>query len=145
MRVYVYTQSLSCVQLFGTPWAVAHQAPLSMEFSGKNTGWVAIPSSRGSFWPRDRTRVSCISCIGRQILYHLSHLESPKALFTPCLIIFQKPWSFLWARNKPFSALGSDSIIHFLQSLYQPTENGQEYKIVIYLNILYFGKGLNST
>ena len=24
---------LSCVQLFGTPWTVAHQAPLSMEFS----------------------------------------------------------------------------------------------------------------
>ena len=27
------TQSLSCVQLFVTPWTVAHQAPLSMEFS----------------------------------------------------------------------------------------------------------------
>ena len=25
-------QSLSCVQLFVTPWTVAHQAPLSMEF-----------------------------------------------------------------------------------------------------------------
>ena len=24
------TQSLSCVQLFATPWTVAHQAPLSM-------------------------------------------------------------------------------------------------------------------
>ena len=29
--------------------------------------WVAISYSRGSFQPRDRT---CISCIGRQILYH---------------------------------------------------------------------------
>ena len=29
--------------------------------------WVAIPFSRGSSWPRDQT---CISCIGRQILYH---------------------------------------------------------------------------
>ena len=27
------TQSLSCVQLFVTPWTVAQQAPLSMEFS----------------------------------------------------------------------------------------------------------------
>ena len=25
--------------------------------------WVAMPSSRGSSWPRDRTCVSCISCI----------------------------------------------------------------------------------
>ena len=32
--------------------------------------WVAIPSSRGSSWPRDRTCVSCISCIGRQTIYH---------------------------------------------------------------------------
>ena len=34
---YTYTcvcaQSLSCVQLFVTPWTVAHQALLSMEFS----------------------------------------------------------------------------------------------------------------
>ena len=28
----------SCVQLFVTPWTVAHQAPLSMGFSSKNTG-----------------------------------------------------------------------------------------------------------
>ena len=31
---------------------------------------VAISSSRGSFRPRDGTQVSCIFCIGRQILYH---------------------------------------------------------------------------
>ena len=35
--------------------------------------WVAISSSRGSSWPRDWT---CISCIGRWILYHLRHLRS---------------------------------------------------------------------
>ena len=34
---------------------------------------VAISFSRGSSRPRDRTHVSCISCIGRQILYYLSH------------------------------------------------------------------------
>ena len=32
--------------------------------------WVAIPYSRISSWPRDWTHVSCISCIGRWILYH---------------------------------------------------------------------------
>ena len=33
--------------------------------------WVAMPSSRRLFWPRDRTRhVSYISCIGRWALYH---------------------------------------------------------------------------
>ena len=32
--------------------------------------WVAMPSSRGSSPPRDRTHLCCIPCIGRQILYH---------------------------------------------------------------------------
>ena len=32
--------------------------------------WIAMPSSRGSSWPRDGTHVSYVSYIGRQILYH---------------------------------------------------------------------------
>ena len=50
------------------PWAVAHQAPLSIEFSRPRIlKWVAISSSRGSSQPRDWTRVSCT---GGQILDH---------------------------------------------------------------------------
>ena len=58
---------LSHVQLFATPWTVAHQAPLFMGFSGQEY-WrgVAIPFSRGSSRPRDQTQASCI---GRQTLY----------------------------------------------------------------------------
>ena len=37
--------------------------------------WVAMPSSKGSFWPRDLTRSSYSSCIGRQILYPLRTWE----------------------------------------------------------------------
>ena len=37
---------------------------------------VAVPSSRGSSWPRNRTRVSFVSCIGRWVLYHWCHLGS---------------------------------------------------------------------
>ena len=36
--------------------------------------WVAISFSKGSFWPRDHTH---ISCIGRQILYHWATREAP--------------------------------------------------------------------
>ena len=32
--------------------------------------WVAMPFSRGSFWPRDWTCVFYVSCIGKQVLYH---------------------------------------------------------------------------
>ena len=35
-------QLLSCVQLFATPWSVAHQAPLSMGFS-KQEYWSGLP------------------------------------------------------------------------------------------------------
>ena len=45
------------VWLFVTPWTVASQAPLSVhgDSPGKETVWVAMPSSR------DRTWVSCIA------------------------------------------------------------------------------------
>ena len=39
--------------------------------------WAVISPSRGSSSPRDPTQVSCISCTGRQVPYHLCHLESP--------------------------------------------------------------------
>ena len=39
-------------------------------FQARILEWVAVSYSRGSSRPRDRTCVSCISCFGRQILYH---------------------------------------------------------------------------
>ena len=41
------TKSLSHVQLFMTPWTIARLL-CPRDFPGKNTGWVAISSSRGS-------------------------------------------------------------------------------------------------
>ena len=32
--------------------------------------WVAMFSSMGPSWPRDRTRVSCVSCTGREVPHH---------------------------------------------------------------------------
>ena len=54
-----------------TPLTVGQQAPLSMGFSRPE--WAAMPSSRGSFLPRDRTQASHIA----GILYCLSHQGSP--------------------------------------------------------------------
>ena len=46
-------------------------------FQARNTGMGChFSSSRGSSPSRDLTCVSCISCIGRWILYHLLHLGS---------------------------------------------------------------------
>ena len=41
---------------------------------------IAMPSSKGSSWPRNWTRISYVSCIGRWVLYHWSHQE---ALYMP--------------------------------------------------------------
>ena len=39
---YIEVKSLSCVQLFATPWTVAYQAPLSMGFS-RQEYWSGLP------------------------------------------------------------------------------------------------------
>ena len=44
--------------------------------------WVAMPSSRGSSQPRDRTSVSYVSCIDRQVLYPQHHLGSPMLIIS---------------------------------------------------------------
>ena len=53
--------------------------------------WVAMPSSRGSFWPRDQTHFSCISCIAagfftteppRRSIYSLYSVSSLTLIFT---------------------------------------------------------------
>ena len=49
------------VPLFVSPWTVARQAPLPMEFSRTNTGVGCHFLARGSTWPRDRTHVCGIA------------------------------------------------------------------------------------
>ena len=94
-------QSLSRVWLFVTPWIVAYQAPLSMEFSRQEfwsdqkkkkkrmLEWVAISYSRRSSQPRDRGHVSCI---GRQILYHCPTWEAP----IKCFFLLLSPLESYW-------------------------------------------------
>ena len=83
--VYVCVCVLSRVWFSANPWTVALQSPLCMEFS-RQEYWSsgAISSSRGSSGLRDQTRVSCVSCIGRSVLYQLCHLGSPFILSVCC-------------------------------------------------------------
>ena len=67
-------RGFSRVLLFMTPWTAARQTPLSMAFSRQELlERVAMPSSRGSSWPRDRTHVSYIS-------YTVGRLLTPEPL-----------------------------------------------------------------
>ena len=65
---------------------VAHQAPLSMGFS-RQEYWSGLPCPPpvGSFWPRDRTRVSCLQV--DSLL--LSHWGSPHGLTIVSKTIFK--------------------------------------------------------
>ena len=84
--------SLSCLCLlpsFWVPWCQLSRVrlfidPMDCSPSGSSVHgihqariweWVAISFSRGSSWPRDQTYSCCISCIGRQILYHCATWE----------------------------------------------------------------------
>ena len=68
-------QLLSRVWLCATPWTLACLAPLSMGFPGKNSGVGCHFLLQGSSQPRDQTHVSCVSCPGRQVLYHYASQE----------------------------------------------------------------------
>ena len=58
--------------------------------------WVAMPSSRESSQPRDWTHVSYVSCIGRQVLYHQSHLGSPErgSVQFSCSVVSDSLWPY---------------------------------------------------
>ena len=93
----VKVKSLSHVRLFATPWTAAYQAPPSMGFS-KQEYWSGVPLPSllqstgsvivahgllalkhvGSPQIRDQT---CVSCIGRQILYHWATREALLFIF----------------------------------------------------------------
>ena len=62
--------------------------------------WVAISSSRGSSKPRDQTRISFISCVGRWILYHCATWEALVIVTKSCLTL-ATPWNV--ARQAPLS------------------------------------------
>ena len=69
------------IQLFVTPWTVAHQVSLSIEFSRKELlERVATLFSRGSSQPRDQPLSPVSSIFGRQILYHCATWEAPRDL-----------------------------------------------------------------
>ena len=72
--------------------------------------WVAISFSKGSFRPRDRTHVSCMSCIGRWVLYQLSHQWRP--MMYACLLsrvwVVVTPWTV--ARQVPVHGIKIEEV-----------------------------------
>ena len=94
MFYFSSVQSLSHVRLFVSPWTVCSTPGSSSQ--ARILEWVAISSSRGSSQPRDRTRISCVSYIGRQIVYHHTTWEETPEIFTDRI---------LWETNNTMNLL----------------------------------------
>ena len=94
-----HTHMLRCSQLSYTmdcsqPGSSAHGI-----LQARILVWVAMPSFRGSFQPRDWTSVSCID---RWILYHWATCKAPKFLLSVGLFCIQSP-------DKPEKAMAPHS------------------------------------
>ena len=77
------------VRLFVTPWTIACQAALSLGIlQAKVLEWVAMPSSRGSSWPRDWTCISYVSSLAGGFFTTSSIWEAPGATLEE--VILQK-------------------------------------------------------
>ena len=68
-------------------------------FQSRMLEWIAISFFRGSSWPRDQTRVSWVSCIGRWILYHRAAWEVLRSFNVKCLPSTHSFQSLFWALN----------------------------------------------
>ena len=93
--MYVHTKLLqSCPTLFDTVDLGLPGSSVHGSLQARILEWVAMPSSRGSSPPRDRTHISYIPCTDRRVLYHLHHLGSPCAWYSAVFILvgsmFQK-------------------------------------------------------
>ena len=76
-RAFTFIYQNTCACVFQSCPTLCNPTDYSLQISSVHgilqariLEWVAISSSRGSAQPRARTRLSCVSCIGRQILYH---------------------------------------------------------------------------
>ena len=75
MHVKVRARMLSRVRLFVTPWTVAYQASLSVEFS-RQEYWSGLPFPSPEDLPDPRIEPRSLAL--QAILYHLSHQGSPR-------------------------------------------------------------------
>ena len=73
----MHSQSLQSCPTFCNPLDCSLPASSAHEIlQARLIDWIAVPSSRGSSWPRDQTHISYVSCIGKHVLYHWHHLRS---------------------------------------------------------------------
>ena len=84
----MWTHTLSHIRLLDPVDCISPGSSVHGTSQARILEWVAISSSRGSSRPRDQIRISCCSCMGRQILYRSAPWE---ALYSIISFSFLKP------------------------------------------------------
>ena len=73
---FMCAHGLCCICLFETPWTVAHQAPLSMEFS-RQEYWSGLLFPTPGIFPTQGSNLQLLGLLHcRQILYYCSTWEA---------------------------------------------------------------------
>ena len=85
-----------CLTLLGLHGLWPARLLCPWHFSGKNSRVGSHPFSRGSSQPRVGTRISCVSCIGRSILYDRSTREICLAHKRHLIFIWVSEWRNEW-------------------------------------------------
>ena len=133
------TTSLRCVLCLVTQSHLTLCSPMDCSppsssvhgiFQARILEWVAISYSRGSSWLRDRTRVSCISCFGRQILYHYHQSFPP--IWQPSFYLQAGKWKNL---TSPRETTKDTEIGGFLWLVYDETYRWQGLCIHLVLQL----------
>ena len=79
-RKVLYSVAQSCPSLWNPMDCSQTGSSVRGISQARTLGWVDISYSRRSFWPRVQTHVSCISCIGRWVLYPWATWEAWKCI-----------------------------------------------------------------
>ena len=118
------------LQMYPTLWDPINCSPQGSSvceiLQARILEWAAMPSSRGSSWPRGQTCISYVSCIGRRPVSPQRHLGSrwcpvagdyPKSrAWALCIAVSRLTWP--WLTRKFHIILTSGSIIYLNRCLH---------------------------
>ena len=87
--------------------------------------WVAISSFRGYSQPRVQIHVSCVSCIGRQVVYHWASWEAQTSFRFPIIPSFRRSYQDgVWDRAWGKDVRGRCSFFRRIQKPSMATDSG---------------------
>ena len=109
-------------------------------FQARILEWVAISYSRGPFKPRDWTHFSCVSYIGRRILYHCATWQAPFWPLCTCYSHFLHTHDVQQHRASSLHIRPQEALEHFfspLVRLFDPCSKDWQLSLVGSLNLFF--------